>query len=53
MYRQQSLITLDQLYEIKPLTKLLLITRFLKKYSLTIPTKEVQRVIQKSYCLIL
>ena len=58
MYRQQSLITLDQFYEIKPLTKLESILSFidyslLKKYSLMIPTKEVKRVIQKSNCLIL
>ena len=36
MYHQQSLCTLDQFYKIKPLTKLesiLMITRFLKKYS--------------------
>lgn len=53
MYRQQSLITLDQFYEMKPLTKLEAVLSFidyslLRNSSLMILIEEDQKVIPKA-----
>lgn len=57
MYWQQSLITLDQLYEWKPLSKLeafaSLIIRFLRNILSMILTEEDQKAIPKSSYLTL
>ncbi len=54
MYRQQSLITLDEFYELKPLTKLEAIltfidfTLFLEMYPESFSRREVLKAILKS-----